>query len=368
MELLFHYTLPFLVLLTILVFVHELGHYLVARGNGVRVEVFSIGFGPELFGFNDRAGTRWKFSAIPFGGYVKMFGDTGPTSQSDVKAMSPEQRRVSFHHKRLSQRAAIIVAGPAANFAFAVAVLTVLFATAGEPYTPPVVQGVLPGSAAEKGGLQAGDVVVSLDGSRIERFEDIHRIVLMRPEQTMPIVVERNGSEVTLSVTPRLDVTVDNFGTEHRIGLLGIRGGERVHRRLEPATATWRAVVETGTMSANILESIGQMIRGTRNADEVGGPIAMARLSGEVVQLGVPDVLWFLAVVSINLGLLNLFPVPPLDGGHLLLYAAEAVRGRPLGERAQEWGFRIGLALVLSLMVFATWNDLSKLFFKDIAS
>lgn len=363
MSFLFTYLLPFLVVLTVLVFVHELGHYWVARLNRVRVEIFSIGFGPELVGFTDRAGTRWKFSLIPFGGYVKMFGDAGPASTPDesVRRMTPEERAVSFHTKRLGQRAAVVVAGPVANFIFAVVALAVLFASVGEPYTPSVVGSVLEDSAAAQAGIASGDRVIRLDGSQIERFEDIQRIVQLRPGQKMELVVERGGEQVALTVTPRLVVQVDNFGNEHKIGRLGISGGEPVYRQLDPISATWRAGVETASLSAGMLEAIWQMVTGARGTEDLGGPVAIAKMSGEVAQLGLPQLLWFMAVLSINLGMINLFPVPMLDGGHLLFYAAEAVRGRPLGERAQEWGFRIGLALVLTLMVFATWNDLSKL-------
>ncbi|HXV22860.1 MAG TPA: RIP metalloprotease RseP [Alphaproteobacteria bacterium] len=370
MDVLLTYALPFLVVLTVLVFVHELGHYLVARRNGVRVEVFSVGFGPELFGVTDRAGTRWKFSAIPFGGYVKMFGDAGAASQPSeaVKTMTAQERAVAFQHKRLGQRAAIVVAGPLANFLFAVVMLLALFTTAGEPFTPPIVGGVEPDTAAAQAGLQEGDRIVEVDGSRIERFEDITRIVQLRPDQTMVIRVEREGEQLELTATPRLSVQTDNFGNEHRVGLLGIKSGPREHRKLDPASATWRAVVETVRLTGSMLEAIGQMIVGVRDAEEIGGPIAIAKMSGDVAQLGIDQLLWFMAVLSINLGMINLFPVPMLDGGHLLFYGIEALRGRPLGERAQEWGFRIGLALVLTLMLFATWNDLTKIIFKDIAS
>ena len=370
MHVLVTYALPFLIVLTVLVFVHELGHYLIARRNGVRVEIFSIGFGPELFGFTDRSGTRWKFSAVPFGGYVKMFGDASAASTPSeaLKTMTPEERKVSFQHKKLGQRAAVVAAGPVANYIFAILILLGLFATAGEPYTAPVVGGIEPGTAAAEAGLLPGDRILEVDGSSIERFEDITRIVQLRPGQKMPIVVNRGGQTITVSATPRLSVQTDNFGNEHRVGLLGIKSGNREFRQLDPATAGWRAVVETANLTTSMLEAIGQMVVGLRDAEEIGGPIAIAKMSGDVAQLGINQLLWFMAVLSINLGMINLFPIPMLDGGHLLFYAIEAVRGRPLGERAQEWGFRIGLALVLTLMLFATWNDLTKIIFKDIAS
>lgn len=357
---LWDYVVPFLVILSVLVFVHEMGHYLVARHNGVRVETFSIGFGREIFGWTNSAGTRWKFSLIPLGGYVKMFGDTNVASAGGVGTddMTPEEREVSFLSKRLGQRAAIVVAGPLANYVFAILVLTGLFAFYGQPFTPAVVGAVQANSAAAAAGIQAGDKFVAIDGSRIDRFEEVRQIVAMSPEVRMEIVVLRDGREVTLSATPRRTQITDNFGNEHEIGLLGVtrRGVEFV--RHDPLTAVRRAFEETVTITGATFKAIGQMFAGTRKAKELGGPLRIAQMSGQMAQGGLYTFLWFMGVLSLHLGLINLFPVPMLDGGHLLFYAFEAVRGRPLGERAQEYGFRIGLALVLTLMLFVTWNDL----------
>ena len=353
------YVIPFLVILTVLVFVHELGHYLVARLCGVRIEVFSIGFGPEIYGRTDAAGTRWKFSAIPLGGYVKMFGESAVTGKDENEtALTPQERAVSFQGKSLRQRTAIVSAGPLANFLFAVVVLAILFVTAGQPFTPPVVGGVEPGSAAEQAGVRPGDVILRVDDSAIERFEDIQRIVREAPGQTLAVVVGRDGAEVPLEITPAVKEETDRFGNVRRIGLMGIYGGNREFVRHGPVTAVWRAVRETVMLTGATLKAVGQMIAGTRTADELGGPLRIAQMSAEVVQVGIVSLAWFVAVISINLGLINLFPIPVLDGGHLLFYAVEAVRGKPLGPRAQEFGFGIGLALVLSLMLLATWNDL----------
>jgi regulator of sigma E protease len=355
------YIVPFLIILTVLVFVHELGHYLIARWNGVRIEVFSIGFGPEVFGWWDRAGTRWKFSTIPLGGYVKMFGDSDASSGLPVPGiarLAPAERDVSFHYKRLGQRAAIVAAGPAANFLFAVAVLAILFTTYGQPFTPAEVGQVQPGSAAEQGGIHPGDVIVSIDGSAVQRFEDVQQIVRLNPGVPMTIGVRRDGQEQTLNVTPSRTELTDRFGNHYQIGLLGIARSGMEYVKRDPASAIIQAGTETWDLSVSTLKAMWQIIIGTRATDELGGPLRIAQMSGEVAQGGVVAVLWFMAVLSINLGLINLFPVPVLDGGHLLFYAAEAVRGKPLGQRAQEYGFRIGLALVLTLMVFATWNDL----------
>ena len=355
------YVVPFLLILTVLVFVHEFGHYLIARWNGVRVEVFSIGFGAELFGWWDSAGTRWKFSTIPLGGYVKMIGDADASSglpAAGLARLAQADREVSFHYKRLGQRAAIVAAGPAANFVFAIAVLAVLFMTFGQPYTPPEVGQVQPASAAEQGGIRPGDVIISIDGRHIARFEDVQQAVRLNPGTPITIVVRRDGGERELRVTPTPTELTDRFGYRYEIGLLGIARSGMEYIKRDPLTALLQAGTETWSLSVGTLKAMWQIVIGTRAVDELGGPLRIAQMSGEVAQGGMVAVLWFMAVLSINLGLINLFPVPVLDGGHLLFYAAEAVRGKPLGQRAQEYGFRIGLALVLTLMVFATWNDL----------
>jgi regulator of sigma E protease len=369
------YIVPFLVVLTVLVFVHELGHYLIARWNGVRIEVFSIGFGPEIFGWTDRVGTRWKFSAVPLGGYVKMFGDADVASTSSSEAleqMSEAEKAVSFQHKRLMQRTAVVAAGPAANFVFAVVVLAVLFATVGEPFTPPEIGQIQPGSAAEAGGLKAGDTITAIDGQAIDRFEDVQRDVRLNTGTPMNIQVRRGDATLNLPITPRITTITDRFGNQHVFGLLGIERNGVNYLRRNPVEAVIQAGAETANLTTGTLTAVWQMAIGARPADEIGGPLRIAQMSGEVAQGGVVAVMWFMAVLSVNLGLINLFPVPILDGGHLLFYAAEAVRGRPLGQRAQEYGFRVGLALVLTLMVFATWNDLVHLrvidFLKSLVS
>ena len=354
------YVLPFLIVLTVLVFVHELGHYWVARRNGVRIETFSIGFGPELFGWHDRAGTRWKLSAIPLGGYVKFFGDADAISMpgAELPAMTPEERAVSFHHKPLGQRAAIVAAGPIANFVFAIIVSAALFVLIGQPFTPPVVGGVMPGSAAEKAGFEAGDRIIRINGEQIGRFEDIQRIVQLDLDQPLKVVVQRGGEEVGLTASPSIIEETDRLGNKVRMARLGIRGGGMEYIRRGPGEALWQAVVETYDQTTGTLKALGQIVTGHRSSDELGGPLRIAQMSGEVAKGGVANLFAFMAFLSINLGLINLFPVPVLDGGHLLFYAFEAVRGRPLGPRAQEYGFRIGMVLVFSLMILATWNDL----------
>jgi regulator of sigma E protease len=350
----------FLCILTVIVFAHELGHYLAAKRNGVRVEVFSVGFGPELFGRTDRSGTRWKLSLLPLGGYVKMFGEGGAAKSPDAPDLTPEEKAVSFHYKRVGQRAAIVAAGPIANFVLAILIMAAMFSTVGQPFTPTDVGAVQPGSAAEQAGLQPGDIIRSIDGSSTERFEDVQRVVRMNPDVPLRLTVERDGREMTLTATPQRSELVDRFGNSEKIGLLGVSRAGNAYARHDPATAVWRATQETFRMSLFTLQAVGQIVNGSRSAEDLGGPIRIAQMSGQVAEGHMVDVLWFLAMLSINLGLINLFPVPMLDGGHLLFYGIEALRGRPLSERVVEYGFRVGLGLVLTLFVFVTYQDLMR--------
>ena len=359
------YLVPFLFVLTLVVFFHELGHFLVARRCGVRVLVFSIGFGPELFGFNDRHGTRWKVSAIPLGGYVKFFGDENAASVPDpvvLAAMSEEERRHSFVHQPVARRAAIVVAGPLANFVLAIAIFAALFMVFGKPSTSPRVDAVQPGSAAEAAGFKPGDLVLAINGRPIESFPDMQQIVSTSAGETLEFEVDRGGLKVALKATPTLRESKDRFGNVHRIGVLGITRSpspEDTHfQTVGPVKALELGVQRTWFVVERTLSYIGGVISGREAADQLGGPIRIAQVSGQVATEGLASLFSLAAVLSVSIGLLNLFPVPLLDGGHLLFYGIEAVRGRPLSERAQEVGFRIGLAIVVMLMIFATYNDL----------
>ncbi|NEW88863.1 RIP metalloprotease RseP [Rhodopseudomonas sp. WA056] len=359
------YVVPFLFVLTIVVFFHELGHFLVARWNGVKVLTFSIGFGPEIVGFNDRHGTRWKLSAVPLGGYVKFFGDDSEASTPSGEAlsqMSAADRAVSFHHKPVGPRAAIVVAGPLANFILAIVLFTFLFSVFGVPSTSARVDGVQPGSAAESAGFRPGDVVTSIDGSAIGSFLEMQRIVSAEAGRQLRFTVKRGDSTVDLTATPELKEIKDRFGNVQRLGILGISrstaAGEVTTEQVNPAVALWMGVKETWFVVDRTFSYIGGIFTGREAADQLGGPLRIAQVSGQVATIGFTPLLHLAAVLSISIGLLNLFPVPLLDGGHLLFYGIEAVRGRPLSERAQELGFRIGLALVLMLMMFATYNDI----------
>ena len=356
---------PFLFGLSVVVFFHELGHFLVARWCGVRVEVFSIGFGPELFGFDDRYGTRWMVSAIPLGGYVKFLGDENAASvpdQAAVAAMREEDRRHSFPHQRVSARAAIVAAGPLANFVLAIVIFAGVFTLYGRPSTTARVDAVQPGSAAAAAGFRPGDIVLSIDGRTISNFSEMQRIVGVSAGQTLTVVVDRGGVLHTVKAVPDLKESKDRFGNTHRLGVLGItRTGSAEDFKLQtvdPLTAIKLGVQETWFVIERTMTAIGGIIVGREAADQLGGPIRIAQVSGQLATMGFVQVLNLVAVLSISIGLLNLFPVPLLDGGHLVFYAIEAIRGRPLSERVQAVSFRIGLAIVVMLMVFATYNDI----------
>lgn len=358
------YIVPFLFVLTIVVFFHELGHFLVARWAAVKVLTFSLGFGPELVGFNDRHGTRWRLSAIPLGGYVKFFGDDSEAStpSSEVFArMTEEERAVSFHHKKVGSRAAIVVAGPIANFILAIVIFTCLFMFFGKPSTTARVDKVEAGSAAEKAGLQAGDVVVAIDGKIIGSFSDMQRIVVTHAGDQLAFTIKRGDSILQLQGTPELREVKDPFGNSHKQGVMGITratsAGEVTTEKVDPAIALWLGVKETWFVIDQTFSYIANVFTGRASTDQIGGPIRIAQISGQVATLGIIPLLHLAAVLSISIGLLNLFPVPLLDGGHLLFYGAEVLRGRPLSVRSQEYGFRVGLILVLMLMVFAFYND-----------
>ena len=361
---LFGYVIPFLFVLTIVVFFHELGHFLVARWCGVRVLVFSVGFGPEVFGFNDRHGTRWKVSAVPLGGYVKFFGDENAASVPDAETlahMNEAERRDSFFHKSVGARAAIVAAGPIANFLLAIVIFAGVFMLYGKQASPARVDTVQPESAAAAAGFQPGDLVVTIDGRKMETFTDMQRYVSARAGEKLEVVIERGGVLATLQATPALTEIKDNFGNVHRVGVLGITGAREPPKPVDPITAVKLGAEETWFVVERTMSYLKNVIVGRESADQLGGPLRIAQISGQVATAGMVALIHLAAVLSVSIGLLNLFPIPLLDGGHLLFYLIEAVRGRPLSDRAQEVGFRIGLALVLMLMIFATYNDINHL-------
>ncbi|MBB4192713.1 regulator of sigma E protease [Rhizobium aethiopicum] len=356
----------FILVLSLLVFVHEMGHYLVGRWSGIRILAFSVGFGPELFGFTDRHGTRWKISVIPLGGYVRFFGDEDASSKPDsdkLAAMSEEERARSFAGAKLWKRAATVAAGPIANFLLAIAIFTVLFTVYGRMIADPVVAEVKPESSAAAAGILPGDLLVAIDGGKVETFEDVRRYVGMRPGQRIVVTVERGGQKLDVPMVPQRVDQTDQFGNKMEVGQIGIatdkNSGNFRLQTYTPLQALREGVIASGQIVTDTFKYIGNIFSGSMRADQLGGPIRVAQATGQMAKLGVGAVLQLAAVLSVSIGLLNLMPVPVLDGGHLMFYAVEAVRGKPLGAKAQEIAFRIGLAMILTLMVFTTWNDIS---------
>ena len=359
------YVVPFLFVLTIVVFFHELGHFLMARWCGIKVLVFSVGFGPEIAGFYDRYGTRWKISAIPLGGYVKFFGDENAASAPDQSAaarMTEAEKKDSFQFQPVGSRALVVAAGPVANFLLAIAIFAGIFMTVGKQTTSARVDTVQPGSAAQTAGFKPGDLVLTINGEKIESFSDMQRIVSISAGAPLTVEVERDNAQVTLKAVPQLKEIKDNFGNVHRLGVLGISRsmapGDIKTERAPPLRAVVMGAQETWFVVDRTLSYISGVFTGREAADQLGGPIRIAQVSGQVATAGFAPLIHLTAVLSVSIGLLNLFPIPLLDGGHLLFYAIETIRGRPLSERAQELGFRIGLAIVLMLMIFATFNDI----------
>ena len=350
----------FLLVIGPLIFIHEMGHYLVGRWFGVKAETFSIGFGKEVLGWTDRRGTRWKVAALPLGGYVRFAGDMNPASQPSPEwlALPAEERRQTFQAKPVWQRFLIVFAGPATNFLFAFLVIAGVLMTYGEPVTPPVISQVMPNSAAAVAGLKAGDRIVSLDGEKMRRFEDVGFYTALHPDMDMRIDLIRAGQPLTLTAHTRAETQSDQFGNKARIGRLGIRPTEGAMEAVPLIEVPGRSAKLVVESVRTTLTAVGQIIGGERSAKELSGPVGMAKVAGEQATLGWFAVVLLMVGISINLGFINLLPIPMLDGGHLLFYIVEAVRRKPVEPQVQEWAFRSGLALLLCLMLFVTFNDL----------
>ncbi|MCO5071073.1 MAG: RIP metalloprotease RseP [Rhizobiaceae bacterium] len=356
---------PFLFVLTVVVFVHEMGHYLVGRWCGIGVTAFSIGFGPELFGFNDRHGTRWKLCAIPLGGYVKFVGDMSVTSsptEDGSQQLTAEERRRAFHVQPVWKRAATVVAGPMFNFLLTIVVFAILFSIYGKTVMQPVVAEVRPDSPAAAAGFMPGDRFVAVDGTAIETFADLQRIVQGRAGDELVFVVQRNGEDVTLRATPELIEQEDALGNKIKVAAIGVVNnrelGEPRLVTFTPAAALAESVKETG----HVIERTGQFLKrfvvGREDRCQLGGPVKIADMAGRAAKLGFEWLVQLMALLSVGIGILNLLPIPPLDGGHLAFYAAEAVMRRPVSERVMDAVYRTGMFLVLGFMGFVFWNDL----------
>jgi regulator of sigma E protease len=359
------YLVPFLFVLTIVVFVHELGHFLVGRWCGVDVKTFSIGFGRELFGFNDKHGTRWRFALIPLGGYVKFSGDADASSAPDgeaVASMTREERERSFPAQSVGERAAIVAAGPIANFLLAIAIFAATAYSFGKPVLAPRVEQVSPGGAAERAGLKAGDLIRKIEDREVKSFSDLQRLISIRPSEPLPVTFERDGATMVLTVTPDLVESSSPLGKQ-RLGIIGVQASAKpsdwTTQHFSLGESLKLGVSETWFVVERTYDYLAKLIKGKESTDQLSGPIRIAQVSGMVASSGgLLALINLAAILSVSIGLMNLFPVPMLDGGHLMFYAIEAARGRPLSERAQEIGFRFGLGLVLMLMLFVTWNDL----------
>ena len=358
------FIVPFLVVMTFIVFFHELGHFLVARWCGVRVETFSIGFGRELWGRNDRHGTRWKIAWIPLGGYVKFEGDENAASMPDAEAMQ-NGSPTSFHAKKLWQRALVVAAGPVTNFILAIIIFAAMFLVIGVPVSEPVVDTVQESSAAAEAGFKVGDRIVSVDGREIESFTDLKRIVSTSAGRTLTFVIKREGKEVTLTATPKVREVPDGLGGKIRIGMLGVSHNVAKDFRYErkgPVEAVALGARETWFIVTSTMNYLKGLILGRESVDQLAGPIRIAQASSMAASISLAALFHLAAVLSVSIGLINLFPIPMLDGGHLLYYLIEAIRGKPLGQSAQEFGFKVGFMLVLMLMLVATFNDFVRLF------
>lgn len=361
------YIIPFLFVLSLVVFFHELGHFLVGRWCGVKVDAFSLGFGPEIFGFDDRYGTHWRLAALPLGGYVKFHGDANGASVTDAAAaavMPPQERAVSFFAQTVWKRAAIVAAGPIANFLLAIVIFTGIFYVNGRAILLPTVDSVATGSAAEVAGFQPGDLIVAIDGTKVDSFEDMQRIVQTASDTELVFTVDRGGKSIELVATPRRRDVVTAFGTT-RVGILGVQSkGKPENWHIQhygfvdsvklAGSETWFVIARTGGY-------VKGLVAGTESTDQLSGPIRIAEVSGAMAKIGLGALLNLAAILSISVGLLNLFPIPLLDGGHLFYYAVEAVRGKAMNDKAQQFGFKVGLMLVTSLMIFATYNDVLRL-------
>jgi regulator of sigma E protease len=357
----------FLFVITVVVFFHELGHFLAARACGVKVDIFSVGFGKEIFGFNDRSGTRWRLSWIPIGGYVKFAGDANAASLPDKKAaeaMDPAQRKHVLFFKPLWQRALVAAAGPIANFVLAIILFTGLMLYSGHVMMAPVIGAVVKDSAAEAAGIKVGDRVTAIDGAKITDFEQLPEIISVSGGKTLKLDMLRDGKKLSVWVTPRIMKVRDVLGDMSTSVIIGVRPSAKAGVtvvKYGPGGAFVAAVNQSWMIGKTTIQGLGQMFRGYASADQFRGPVGIAGMTQKVAEFGFLALLNLVAVLSVSIGLANLFPIPVLDGGHLLYYACEAVLGRPLGERAQDVGFRLGLWLVLGLMLLTTWNDLVRL-------
>jgi len=366
-QIILHNLFSFIAIISLIVFIHEFGHFIVARWCGVKIEEFAIGFGKKFFGFRDKKGTEWKFCILPFGGYVKMYGDKNGASIPDqelIKQMTPQDLKISFLGKNVYQRIAIVGAGPIANFILAILIFTFLFKFYGVSLVEPVVSQVVENSASFEAGIQKGDRILAIDNNEIEDFQDIRNIVVTGLEKELNFKINRNGEEINIKISPKITAQKDMFGDEIKARSIGLIAENVIKKQLSLVESFVKANQETFEISQSILKTLGQLISGQRSVKELGGPVKIAKYSGKTVDQGLVVVAWFMAMISINLGVMNLLPIPVLDGGHLFFYLIEAIKGKPLSQKIQTYGYNFGFAIVLSLMIFTTLNDIFQIFYK----
>ena len=365
----FNFIVPFIVLILVVVFIHEYGHYYFAKKYGVGVTDFSIGFGKEIFGWNDKSGTRWKVCWIPLGGYVKFFGDRNVFSQSDqeelIKKYDEKQREKLFVLKPLYQRSLIVAAGPIANFILAIVIFSFIYMFVGKDFTPAVIDEVQKESPAEIAGLKKNDIILEIDNNKVKSLLDVSKLIMMSTSEFIDFKISRYDQKIILKVKPNVIKTEDNLGNKINKRIVGIKIGaynnKINHVKLGPAKAIYYSLNEVYFVSISSLKYLGSMIQGSGDSSQLGGPIRIAKITGQVAEFGIVPFLSIMAYISVSLGLINLFPIPLLDGGHLMFYGFEKILGRPLSQKTQEGFFRIGMFLLLSLMFFVTFNDLKDL-------
>ena len=365
----FDFIVPFIVLILVVVFIHEYGHYYFARKYGVGVTDFSIGFGKEIFGWNDKSGTRWKICWIPLGGYVKFFGDRNVFSQADqekiINKYSEEEQKKLFVLKPLYQRALIVAAGPFANFLLAIVIFFSIYTFIGKDFTPAVINEVQKDSPAMVAGLKKNDIIVSIDGNKVKSIMEVSKFISLSTDEFIDFIVSRSNQELIIKVKPNMVMSEDNLGNKAPKRMVGIMlaayNNQINHVKLGPAKALYYSINEVYFVSISSLKYLGSILKGSGDSSQLGGPIRIAKITGQVAELGIIPFLSIMAYISISLGLINLFPIPLLDGGHLMFYGFEKILGKPLSQKTQEGFFRIGMFLLLSLMFFVTYNDLRDL-------
>jgi len=360
----FHTLWSFFIILSVIVFVHEFGHYIIAKLCGVKITAFSIGFGKELVGWNDKSGTRWKIAMLPLGGYVKMFGDASAASTADedaIERMSEADKKQTFHFKPLHKKAAIVVAGPVANFLLTIVIFTWFIMTVGLPSADPVVGQIMPGSPAESAGLAPGDRITQINEDKVTSFNDIPYLIATNLGTPVTLLVLRGDKELHMTLVPKEVEDDDGLGNKTKHPVIGIKSVEIKYQNVGLIKALDESVHRTYMICTSTLKVIGQMASGKRGPGDLKGPVGIAQLSGQATGKDFNTALWLIAMLSANLGLVNLFPIPLLDGGHLAYYAAEALSGRPLAQKVQEYGFKAGFVILFSLMAFTLLNDLSRL-------